>query len=94
MEQRQKILIALKKARTSLDKIIAQLERGEEQAQCFRVMQQTLSVIGLLKNANNHMLAQHVEDEMERRVGTTLRARDIAALREEIIRVVQAAQRK
>ncbi len=96
MEQnkRAKILIALKKARTSLDKIIARVEDGQSSQQCFAVLQQTLSVIGLLKNANNDMLAEHLSDVFAQKVGTTLTEDDTTVLRDEIVRIMQAAQRK
>ncbi len=98
MEQEQnkrtKIIIALKKARTSLDKIIARVEGGQSEQQCFAVLQQMLSVIGLLKNANNDILAEHLFDVFAQKVGTTLTDNDVAVLRDEIVRIMQVAQRK
>ncbi len=94
MEQRQQILIALKKARTSLDKIIARVAAGGAQSQCFDVLQQTLSVIGLLKSANNRILSAHVDAVLARSVGKVLTRRSADALRDEIVRIVQTAQKK
>jgi len=49
----QKNLIALKKARTSLDKIITMIESDQY---CINVIQQNLAVMGLLKGVNASLL--------------------------------------
>lgn len=49
----QKVIIGLKKARTSLDKILSMLE---EEKYCIDIIQQNLAVIGLLKSANLNLL--------------------------------------
>jgi len=48
-----KVLIWLKKARTSLDKIIKMLE---EEKYCIDIIQQNLAVMWLLKSANMNLL--------------------------------------
>jgi DNA-binding FrmR family transcriptional regulator len=52
-DQKKKQLIAFKKARSLLDKIIAMAEKDEY---CINIVQQNLAVIGLLKNANLQLL--------------------------------------
>ncbi len=52
-----KSLIALKKARTSLDKIINMIETDQY---CIKVIQQNLAVIGLLKSVNLSVLEWHL----------------------------------
>lgn len=51
------ILIGLKKARTHLAKVILMVEEGEY---CISIMQQNLAVMGLLKSANDKLLARHL----------------------------------
>jgi DNA-binding FrmR family transcriptional regulator len=51
------ILIGLKKARTHLAKVILMVEKGEY---CISIMQQNLAVMGLLKAANDKLLARHL----------------------------------
>lgn len=53
----QKVIIGLKKARTSLDKILGMLE---EEKYCIDIIQQNLAVIGLLKSANMNLLEGHL----------------------------------
>ena len=52
-----KILIALKKARTHLGKVITMVE---EEEYCVDILQQNLAVIGLLKSANDQLFARHL----------------------------------
>jgi len=53
----EQILIGLKKARTHLAKVISMVEEGEY---CVSIMQQNLAVVGLLKSANDKLLARHL----------------------------------
>jgi len=53
----EQILIGLKKARTHLAKVILMVEDGEY---CVSIMQQNLAVVGLLKSANDKLLARHL----------------------------------
>ncbi|NTW15110.1 MAG: metal-sensitive transcriptional regulator [Candidatus Moranbacteria bacterium] len=82
--EKEKILIALRKARTSLGKIETMV--GEER-ECFPVIQQVLSVIGLLKSANLLMLDRHIARELDG-------VRNADALRDELVRIVKTAQSK
>lgn len=53
----QKVLIGLKKARTSLEKIIQMVE---DDKYCIDIIQQNLAVMGLLKSANVNLLENHM----------------------------------
>jgi len=57
-EHDKKILTALKKAKSHLDKVITMVEDGEY---CVDIMQQNLAVFGLLKSANARVLERHLE---------------------------------
>lgn len=80
-----KIITAFKKARTSTDKIIEMLERGEY---CIDVMQQNLAVIGLLRSAHRQLMENHLntcfKDAVESK--NVKRQKEMA---EEIIKVAQ-----
>jgi len=52
-DQKKKQLIAFKKARSLLDKIITMAEKDEYY---IHIIQQNLAVIGLLKNVNLQLL--------------------------------------
>lgn len=55
--QKQKTLIAYKKAHTLLSKIIKMVE---EDRYCIDIMQQNLAVIGLLKSAHQDLMENHL----------------------------------
>lgn len=90
MENKQKTVIALRKAKTSLEKILAQVER--EDAECFPAIQQSLAVIGLLRSANVLMLESHMSREMSGVTGAT--SKRMQALQAEILRIVKTSQNK
>ncbi|MEI8339411.1 MAG: metal-sensing transcriptional repressor [bacterium] len=54
--KKKKILISLKKAKTSLDKILTMVE---DDHYCISVMQQNLAVIGLLRSAHEMLMSNH-----------------------------------
>lgn len=56
-QERQKVLIGFKKAKSLLDKIIEMTEQGEY---CINIMQQNLAVIGLLKAAHQTLMENHL----------------------------------
>lgn len=58
MENKKKILISLKKANTSLSKIIDMVENNHY---CINVMQQNLAVIGLLRSAHESLMSNHLQ---------------------------------
>ena len=55
---KDKVMIAMKKAKTSLEKVMRMIE---EDKYCIDVLQQNLAVIGLLKSANMGLLKGHVD---------------------------------
>jgi len=82
--EKEKILIALRKARTGLGKIEVMVE---EEQDCFPVIQQVLAAIGLLKSANLLILDRHIARELKGIAkADTLRA--------ELVRIVKTAQSK
>jgi len=52
----QKTLTGLKKAKTSLERVMQMIESGEY---CMDIIQQNLAVIGLLKSVNTQLLREH-----------------------------------
>lgn len=52
------IIISLKKAKSSLENVIAMVE---DSRYCVDIMQQNLAVIGLLKSAHQKLLANHLQ---------------------------------
>lgn len=56
-KDKQKISLAFKKAKGSVDKIINMIEEGKY---CIDIMQQNLAVIGLLKSAHQMLLENHL----------------------------------
>jgi DNA-binding FrmR family transcriptional regulator len=52
-----KTTIALKKAKSSLDKVLKMIE---ENKYCIDVIQQNLAIIGLLRSANQGLLEGHI----------------------------------
>lgn len=86
----QKVLIWLKKARTSLDKIIKMVE---DDKYCIDIIQQNLAVVGLLKSANMNMLENH----MNCCVRHAFNSKDEKQIEEklwELIKVLNLAQNK
>ena len=89
-QNKEKIIIALRKAATSLEKILARVE--EEDAACFPIIQQNLSVIGLLKSVNTLMLENHMEREMSKYDGHA--TKHMRTLQDEILKIVKLSQKK
>jgi len=52
----KKTLTGLKKAKTSLERVMQMIESGEY---CMDIIQQNLAVIGLLKSVNMQLLREH-----------------------------------
>ncbi|MDQ5961432.1 MAG: CsoR family transcriptional regulator, copper-sensing transcriptional repressor [Patescibacteria group bacterium] len=88
MENKDRIVIALQKAKSSIEKLIIRIERGD--SECFPIIQQTLSVIGLLKSANVLMLESH----MEQKIGKHGNARHLKSLQMEILKIIKISQNK
>ncbi len=96
MEQRRKkVVTTLKKAQSSLDRIVGEMTRADNDDACFAMIQQNLAVIGLLKSANRAMLENHVDRTLEQMTDLSPKdKRAIYALRDEVLRVVHTAQSK
>ena len=56
-DDKKKVITSLKKAHTSLAKIIEMNERREY---CIKIMQQNLAVIGLLRSAHETLMRTHL----------------------------------
>jgi len=56
-KDKQNIIINLKKAKSSIEKIITMVEEGEY---CVDIMQQNLAVAGLLKSAHQMLMVNHL----------------------------------
>ncbi|OGY46258.1 MAG: hypothetical protein A2744_04680 [Candidatus Buchananbacteria bacterium RIFCSPHIGHO2_01_FULL_44_11] len=57
MKDKNEVLIGLKKAQSHLGKVINMAESHEY---CIDIMQQILAIVGLLKSANQKLLADHL----------------------------------
>ena len=57
MDVNKEIITALKKAHGHMERVI---EMVEEKKYCIDILQQNLAVMGLLKSANNKLLARHL----------------------------------
>jgi CsoR family transcriptional regulator, copper-sensing transcriptional repressor len=56
-DKKKKIIISLKKAHSSLAKVIGMVEKD---CYCIEVMQQNLAVIGLLRSAHEALMENHL----------------------------------
>ncbi len=54
---RSKVLIAFKKGKSLLEKVI---QMTEEDKYCIEIMQQNLAIIGLLKSAHRQLMEDHL----------------------------------
>lgn len=58
MQQKKKALIALKKAKTSLEKTIGMIEREEN---CEEIIVQNMAAVWLIKSANSQLVSGFIE---------------------------------
>lgn len=89
-DNKKEIIIGLKKARTSLDKIIGMIEND---VYCIDSIQQSLAVIWLLKSANQKILEDHLHSCFKSAATT----KDIARLdemTEELLKIIKIVQNK
>lgn len=86
----QKTLIALKKARTTLDKVISMLE---EDKYCIDIIQQNLAVMGLLKSVNLNLLEGHLSCCFVDAVKSNNKKRQ-SEMVDEVLTIVKTAQNK
>jgi len=87
---KEKVMIAMKKAKTSLDKVIRMIE---DDKYCIDVIQQSLAVIGLLKSANISILEGHVNNCIKNACKKK-NEKEIGEKMAELIRVIKIAQTK
>jgi len=85
-----KQLIALKKARTLLDKIITMTEKNEY---CIDIIQQNLAVIWLLKSVNLQLLEWHLSCCFVDAVKSNNKKKQKDMI-EEVLTIVKTAQSK
>ncbi|HBO16931.1 MAG: hypothetical protein UR69_C0001G0106 [Candidatus Moranbacteria bacterium GW2011_GWE2_35_2-] len=88
---KERILIALKKARTSLEKIIPMVEQEKN---CFSIIQQNLAIIGLLKNTNLLMLESYMQQHLDSANKNKLSRRNFETMQTEILKIIRTAQNK
>ncbi len=83
--EKERTLINLKKAQSSIFKIIKMVESGEY---CIGIMQQNLAVIGLLKSAHQMLMEGHLNTCFKKAMGTKNEKRKQEMV-EEILRVTK-----
>lgn len=81
---KKKVLIGLKKANTSLSKIINMVEADHY---CIEVMQQNLAVIGLLRSAHETLMANHLNTCFKSAMSTNNNKKK-KQMTEEILKVI------
>ncbi len=96
---KRKIIVGLKKARSSIDRILQVLENeklkeNKKNDKCFSIIQQNLAVIGLLKSVNMNMLENHLDRYIEKTGKTPKQKRDLKKMQMEIVKILQVAQKK
>lgn len=85
-----KATIALKKARSSLDKVLKMIK---EDKYCIDVIQQNLAIIGLLRSANQGLLEGHINHCVKDAVQTQNKRR-LDEMMVELLKVIKIAQTK
>ena len=83
-KEKKKILTGLKKASTSLSKIIGMVENNHY---CIDVMQQNLAVIGLLRSAHESLMANHLNTCFKSAMSAN-KERKKKQMTEEILKVI------
>ena len=92
--KKEKIVIALKKANSSLDKILRAIENADDR-QCFDLMQQNLAIIGLLKSVNVLMLENHLNSQIDQiKIKSSSEKIKMERIRDEVVRIIKTAQNK
>ena len=89
-QHKQKTLVALKKAATSLGKVI---EMTENEKYCVDIIQQVLAVQGLLKSAQSTLLKNHFDCCFRDAFETKNKKRQ-DELVSELLRVFEISQKK
>lgn len=86
----EKVLIAMKKARSSLDKVLKMIGEGKY---CIDIIQQNLAVIGLIRAANTALLDGHINNCIKAAVVKKDNKR-ISEMIDELSKVIKIAQTK
>ncbi len=86
----QKVLIWLKKAKTSLEKIIQMVE---DDKYCIDIIQQNLAVIWLLKSANMNLLEWHLNCCVKNAINSK-NEEQINDKIQELVKIINLAQNK
>ncbi len=85
----EKLKIALKKAKSSLEKVVKMVESGHY---CINIIQQNLAVIGLLRSANMELLSGHINSCVK--TAARKGGKDLDDKMVELIKVLKIAQTK
>ncbi len=85
----EKLRIAMKKAKTSLEKVFKMIEEGKY---CIDIIQQNLAVIGLLRSANMELLSGHIDTCVKN--AAKKGGRELDEKMVELIKVLKIAQTK
>jgi DNA-binding FrmR family transcriptional regulator len=93
MEKKKKAMIAFKKARTVIDRILMAMDSANEK-QCFNLMQQNLAAIGLLKSANILMLENHLDIHINNLHKNNPEKKKMQQIRDEVVQIIKTAQNK
>ncbi len=88
--RKKKAIIAIKKAKTSLNKVLEMLENDKY---CIDIIQQNLAVIWLLKSANLWILETHLWSCFKTSIQSN-NEEEITHSIEEILKIVKTAQSK
>lgn len=88
-KKQDKAIVALKKARSSIDKVIKMIEKNESE---IDTIQQSLAAIGLLKSANLQLLENYLNSSIVE--WKNLSSNKIEKIIDNITKVVRTAQNK
>ena len=88
-QNKEAVLIAMKKAKSSLEKVFKMIEDGKY---CIDVIQQNLAVIGLLRSANTSLLEGHIGSCVKN--AAKAGGKELDQKMSELIRVLKIAQTK
>lgn len=90
MHDTKKIIIAGKKAKTSLEKVLKMLE---DEKYCIDIIQQNLAVIGLLRSMNLSLLSGHLHCCVKD-AAVAQDTKKLDTMMDELMMVVKVAQTK
>ena len=85
-----KVSIGMKKARTSMDKVMKMLD---ENKYCIDIIQQNLAIIGLLRAANSSLLEGHIS-HCVKNAAKEKNSKKLDEMMKELMVVMNMAQKK